>query len=1135
MKKFTKIAWIAMLLLVMPMKQFAQERNQIRDYEGGFLFNMFEIETVEERIQLASALATSDIWICNPTDNPGELFIRPNGYNKDIPIYAEFDYLRMTLKEEYGEVSALPKEEFAEIFNSWAQNISIDYYNFLISDQVGDRANHCMDAEPFCTSDVYNFPAINSGYSWSGPNYGCLGSSPTMKHSFWYYMRIGQAGNITIKIEASFDVDFAMWGPFNDQTAPCPTQAGQAGLLTANCSNCPNNTLSPNFYPSGNLHDCSFDAAHYEYAHVVNGQVGQYYILLITNYSGSSGNITFQKYAGNGETDCGIMPPLVSSDSPLCVGETLHLTANGQAGASYSWTGPGGWTSTTQNPTRPNCSMAMAGTYTCTISVGSQTNSATTDVVVVPQPTANFTAAPVCKGMPTQFTSTSTTNPPGQNIISYNWNFGDGTTGTGASINHTYSSAGNYQAKLTVSTGSRCTSEKTQTVTVYDMPKANAGPDQSINYGATATLSGSGGTGSFSYHWEPANKVVNPNAQTTQTVALTQTTHFTLTVTSVTGGCTNTDQVTVAISGTGMTASANADNTVLCQGESTTLHANPVGGSGNYTYSWTPTTGLNNPTAQHPVATPPMGNTTYTCHVDDNGLTSQDVSVSIMVHPNKETPVYASFCDNTTYPFFGQEINEAGTYQHILETQYGCDSTIILHLTKNPTYLIPVEDVFCDGNSYEWFGQSYNQSGTYEHVLPTIQGCDSVIQLTLNQLPVSHSNITASICPGGSYPFFGNLLTEAGNYTGTAVNQWGCDSIVELTLAINDHYETDFTINLCDGSYNWAGTNFGPLTENGDYNFTFESQAGCDSIVTLHLAFHPVQDGEYTMTACDSYTWSAPLGNDQTYTESGVYSTQKTTEWGCDYENHLNLTINKSVQTNLNLSECDEYVWNGNNAYNSFSDTIKFSGLHSHTFRTMHDCDSVVNIQMDMEYTPTYERIDGNRWPLGGSLTHISIEEYQIKGFHQLAQFDTQWELGCPDWTFETYGDHNACCKIVITTFPVDSILLKATTTNRCGTFYDSIWIRCTYYDVEEYEDLCNVDIVPNPNNGDMTFNFSNMLGKVEVCVYNMTGNLIDRFKTHNELNSTTMSYSMRQCAPGMYYFVITNKDKSITKKVVIL
>ena len=1100
------------LMILLPLRHFAQNHPS-NNAQTSIEFDITNISIFEERFFFIHNLLNDIRFDVTIGEKDGYFIIHASDAYKNLNLEESFDDF---IQQNAIQFSNMDKIQAAEVVSEIKASLPNDYVLSLMMDvYIKSRQNNlCANADPFCTDNgMYEFPAgVNAGSGENGPYYDCLRSTP---NPAWYYMKIANPGNIDIYMYSTpqKDIDFCCWGPFSDPATPCPN-----GLT------------------SSKVVDCSYSAAPTETCNIPSSaQTGQYYILVITNYSNSPCNINFSKTGGTGTTDCGILPPVVSNEGPYCVGETIKLSARGQAGASYSWTGPGGWTSTTQNPTRPNCSMAMAGTYTCTISVGSQTNSATTDVVVVPQPTANFTAAPVCKGTPTQFTSTSTTNPPGQNIISYNWNFGDGTTGTGAGINHTYSSAGNYQAKLTVSTGSRCTSEKTQTVTVYDMPKANAGPDQSINYGATATLSGSGGTGSFSYHWEPTNKVVNPNAQTTQTVALTQTTHFTLTVTSVTGGCTNTDQVTVAISGTGMTASANADNTVLCQGESTTLHANPVGGSGNYTYSWTPTTGLNNPTAQHPVATPPMGNTTYTCHVDDNGLTSQDVSVSIMVHPNKETPVYASFCDNTTYPFFGQEINEAGTYQHILETQYGCDSTIILHLTKNPTYLIPVEDVFCDGNSYEWFGQSYNQSGTYEHVLPTIQGCDSVIQLTLNQLPVSHSNITASICPGGSYPFFGNLLTEAGNYTGTAVNQWGCDSIVELTLAINDHYETDFTINLCDGSYNWAGTNFGPLTENGDYNFTFESQAGCDSIVTLHLAFHPVQDGEYTMTACDSYTWSAPLGNDQTYTESGVYSTQKTTEWGCDYENHLNLTINKSVQTNLNLSECDEYVWNGNNAYNSFSDTIKFSGLHSHTFRTMHDCDSVVNIQMDMEYTPTYERIDGNRWPLGGSLTHISIEEYQIKGFHQLAQFDTQWELGCPDWTFETYGDHNACCKIVITTFPVDSILLKATTTNRCGTFYDSIWIRCTYYDVEEYEDFCNVDIVPNPNNGHMTFNFSNMLGKVEVCVYNMTGNLIDRFKTHNELNSTTMSYSMRQCAPGMYYFVITNKDKSITKKVVIL
>ena len=206
MNRSAKMVMLALILSVIPARIWAQDymsshdtnetqQIQIRDYENGFLFNVFGIESVEERVQLASALATSDIWICNPTENPGELFIRPNSNNADIPIYAEFDYLRMTLREEYEEAASLPKEEFAEIFNSWAANISNDYYNFLVSDHL-DRANHCMDAEPFCTSDVYDFPANNSGYSWSGPNYGCLGSSPTTKHSFWYYMRIGVAGNI---------------------------------------------------------------------------------------------------------------------------------------------------------------------------------------------------------------------------------------------------------------------------------------------------------------------------------------------------------------------------------------------------------------------------------------------------------------------------------------------------------------------------------------------------------------------------------------------------------------------------------------------------------------------------------------------------------------------------------------------------------------------------------------------------------------------------------------------------------------------------------------------------------------------------------------------------------------------------
>ncbi len=735
MKKISKAIIFALLLSSIPTRIWAQDhmsnhtqavirsqdanqtqKAQIRDYESGFLFNVFEIENVEERVQLASALAISDIWICNPTDNPGELYIRPNSYHSDIPIYAEFDYLRMILREEYEEVSLLPKEEFTEIFNSWAHNISTEYYNFLISDHL-DRANHCMDAEPFCTSDVYDFPALNSGYSWSGPNYGCLGTSPTNKHSFWYYMRIGVAGNITILIEASFDVDFALWGPFSNQNDPCPTEAGQAGLLTADCgSNCPNNTSNPNFYPSGNLHDCSFDARHYEYAHVVDGQVGQYYILLITNYSGSSGNITFQKYAGDGETDCGIMPGIVSNGGPYCVGETIQLSVNEQNSAIYSWIGPDGWTSDQQSPTRPNCTMSMAGIYECTTTVGNQSVTASTEVTIYPQPSANFTFNTACEGDPVQFTSTSTTNPTGQEITSFEWDFGDGQTASGQNVSHTFDHYGDYEVTLDVATGDgHCSDQKTMTVTIYAIPQPTVSVSpSSVIYGGIATLTANAEPpGNYTYHWEPANMVTNPNSQTTQTVALEETQVYTVTITNTEGGCSSTAQVTAIMDGSNMSATVSADQTAICEDGSTTLHALPVAGTGQYTYNWTPANTLNNGHIQNPVATPPLGTTTYSCTISD-GITTQQVSIDITVHPHNESagsiPALPdeTVCDSalwspngivyTTTDLFdpiNHYYNESNTYHRTYQNQFGCDSIVTMRIqleyTPNPIEITPTD------------------------------------------------------------------------------------------------------------------------------------------------------------------------------------------------------------------------------------------------------------------------------------------------------------------------------------------------------------------------------------------------------------------------------------------------------------
>src|SRR5262249_24898681 len=53
--------------------------------------------------------------------------------------------------------------------------------------------------------------------------------------------------------------------------------------------------------------------------------------------------------------------PTISSNSPLCAGQTLNLTSSSVPGAIYSWTGPNNFTSSAQSPTVSNVTTAAGG------------------------------------------------------------------------------------------------------------------------------------------------------------------------------------------------------------------------------------------------------------------------------------------------------------------------------------------------------------------------------------------------------------------------------------------------------------------------------------------------------------------------------------------------------------------------------------------------------------------------------------------------------------------------------------------------------------------------------------------------------------------------------------------------------
>ncbi len=75
--------------------------------------------------------------------------------------------------------------------------------------------------------------------------------------------------------------------------------------------------------------------------------------------------------------------PVPGSNTPVCSGNAINLTTAAVSGATYSWTGPGGFTSSVQNPNISGATTAMTGNYNATVTVNGCASAAGTVAVWV--------------------------------------------------------------------------------------------------------------------------------------------------------------------------------------------------------------------------------------------------------------------------------------------------------------------------------------------------------------------------------------------------------------------------------------------------------------------------------------------------------------------------------------------------------------------------------------------------------------------------------------------------------------------------------------------------------------------------------------------------------------------------------
>ncbi|MEO6037541.1 MAG: hypothetical protein ABIQ93_03940, partial [Saprospiraceae bacterium] len=311
------------------------------------------------------------------------------------------------------------------------------------------------------------------------------------------------------------------------------------------------------------------------------------------------------------------------------------------------------------------------------------------------------------------------------------------------------------------------------------------------------------------------------------------------------------------------------------------------------------------------------------------------VTLDLTVFPVYKTTLSAAICIGQTYPFAGQDLDSSGVYIVALKTINGCDSIISLTLTVHPTLVTNLSAQICEGQTYTFGGLVLDSSGIYRDTFPAITGCDSIVVLTLNVNTVLTQVIAVSICAGDHYVFDGDTLTVGGIFVDTLSSTGGCDSLITLTLRIIEPALTSIVKQICAGqSYPFGGLQ---LNVSGIYTDTFPSSLGCDSIVTLTLQVDSVLTTASTATICagEGYVF----GGD-TLKVSGIYVDTFPSTGGCDSIATLTLTVNPMVTTALLAAICE------GEAYNFNGQSLSIAGVYTVMLKTTVNCDSIVTLNL---------------------------------------------------------------------------------------------------------------------------------------------------------------------------------------------
>ncbi|MES2141219.1 MAG: PKD-like domain-containing protein [Bacteroidota bacterium] len=611
-----------------------------------------------------------------------------------------------------------------------------------------------------------------------------------------------------------------------------------------------------------------------------------------------------------------------TSPSPICSGEPFNYTALSLTpGATFSWTravvagisnlaGSGIILSETLTNTT---AYPVNVTYVYTIVANGCSNTQNVTVTVNPTPTlSSGLTATICSGMifnynPTSLTTGATfdwTRAELPGISNYTSN---GTNDPNETLEDTTASPVNVNYDFTTAANG-CDNTETLVVTVNPAPfVTNVSNDTSCsgadpNITLTANISSTfawtlgenpGGITGGSNSSGPLLNQILTNLSNSTTYSL----QYNVTATS--GTCSgNSSAIFINVNPQPL---ANAgSNSTICSDSSIIIGGSPtaIAGNGPYTYSWSPSSGLDSPTLSNPTANPTIS-TTYSVTVTDSLGCAASISsmmVTVNASPNVNAGADVSICignnitlyasGGTSYLWSNGSITDSITVNPTVSTIYsvmgttnGCSHSDTVLVTVNPlpvvnggndTTICAGQSIVLSGNGngfpYTWNngvsdGVSFTPTATTTYVVTgTINGCsqNDTVFVTVKSLPVVNGGNDTTICAGQSAILSGNGngapytwnngISNGVSFTPTATTTYavsgilnGCANSDTVLVTVNSLPLVAISASapICEGQNE-------TLTANGGVLFAWSTGATTNSITVT-----PATTTTYTVTVTD--------------------------------------------------------------------------------------------------------------------------------------------------------------------------------------------------------------------------------------------------------------------------------------------